>query len=154
VQPLTINVLSTLHSDNIIDVCSSGSYDLSLFSSKADSTRDAGRVVMLGESSSLGVNDDWPEASAVVERFRDKGVLSTIEHGHLEVAVELDMFSSGGHNPKKRKKLRARALRPVGLRARPLLPGRRHDGALHRECIMIEGLLQEAFMTAASLKPK
>jgi hypothetical protein len=72
------------------DVCFSSSYNLSVFSSKANSAHEVGGEVMLGESSSVTVDDDWPTTSAVVGSFRDKGVLATIDRGHLEALAPRD----------------------------------------------------------------
>jgi hypothetical protein len=72
------------------DVCFSSSYNLSVFSLKANSAHEVGGEVMLGESSSVTVDDDWPTTSAVVGSFRDKGVLATIDRGHLEAVAPRD----------------------------------------------------------------
>jgi hypothetical protein len=63
-----------------------------------------GREIKLVESSSINVDNGWPEASAIVEDFTYEGVLVTTDHGHLQAAAERAMFSSGGHDLKKRKK--------------------------------------------------
>jgi hypothetical protein len=52
-----INVLNTLCGD-VIDIFSSSSYELSLFSSKAGSAHSAG-----GGVPSVSIDDHWPEGS-------------------------------------------------------------------------------------------
>jgi hypothetical protein len=79
-QASDIDILSTLRDDNIINVHSSSSYELFLFSSKADSAHER------GGSSSVSVDDHWPEAKAAVENFRGEDTLATTNCGHLEAS--------------------------------------------------------------------
>jgi hypothetical protein len=92
---LDIDMFNTLHGD-VIDVCSSssGSYELSLFSSKVDSAHGASRGVALGGSSSASIDDHWSEANATSENFRVKGNLANRNRGHLEASSSRRLSSS------------------------------------------------------------
>jgi hypothetical protein len=58
-----IDILDTLHGE-IIEIPSSSSYELSLFSSKVGSVHDAGGGVSPGDSSSFSIGDLWPEINS------------------------------------------------------------------------------------------
>jgi hypothetical protein len=103
-QASTINVLPTLHGE-VINVHSSRSYELSLFSSEADSTHGVGGLA-LSESSTVSINDDWPEASVAVESFRCEGDLAITDHGHIEASVSHHLSSSVNKSKKRKKTTR------------------------------------------------
>jgi hypothetical protein len=84
---LDINILNTLRDDNVINVHSSSSYELSLFFSKTNSADSVGGGVALGESSSVCIDDDWPKANTVVKSIRSEGALVTTDCGHLEALM-------------------------------------------------------------------
>jgi hypothetical protein len=64
--------------EEVIDFCSSSSYDLSGFSS------GAGPEVVYVESSSSSIGNDWFDASVVPHGFPDKGVVMTIDRSQLD----------------------------------------------------------------------
>jgi hypothetical protein len=109
-------MFNTLHGD-VIDVCSSssGSYELSLFSLKVDSTHGASRGVVLGGSSSASIEDHWSEANAASENFRVKGNLENRKRGHLEASSSRRLSSSRnkakGKEPWHESSFLGRALR-------------------------------------------
>jgi hypothetical protein len=113
---LDIDMFNTLHGD-VIDVCSSssGSYELSLFSLKVDSTHGASRGVALGGSSSASIEDHWSEANAASENFRVKGNLANRKRGHLEASSSRRLSSSRnkakGKEPWHESSFLGRALR-------------------------------------------
>jgi hypothetical protein len=66
-----IDILNTLHGD-VINIYSSSSYKLSLFSSKAGSAHDTSGGVALAGSWSTSIDDHWPGGSATGENVRGK----------------------------------------------------------------------------------
>jgi hypothetical protein len=78
-----IKTLNALHRD-IIEIPSSSSYELSLFSSKAGSARGVGEGVALGGvSSSVSIGNLWPEIDSV-EGVGHGGGTATTACDHLE----------------------------------------------------------------------
>jgi hypothetical protein len=75
---------------------------LCLFSWKTDSAHAAVEGVVLDESLSVSIDDDWPEANAPVESLRGEGTLATRNRGHLE-ALSSRRLSSSGNKLKKGK---------------------------------------------------
>jgi hypothetical protein len=75
VEVSDVEALNTLRGD-IVNVYSSSSYELSVFSSKADSAHGGGERLTQGRSLGTNISDHLLEAIATVEEFRSEGCLA------------------------------------------------------------------------------
>jgi hypothetical protein len=80
-----INLLNALCS-NIVEI-SSSSYELSFFSSKADSGHIVGADATLEKSSSVSIWDLWLEINSTRGTGEGEGASMTATRGHLEASI-------------------------------------------------------------------